>query len=93
MLDYIRIACAVPAMKVGDVNILKLFKSWKIYYVSVLKLVIFPNNCSINKPALDTLNAQLPKHLTAILPKSLSLMINELTIPHFKLSNKVKDTK
>ena len=58
-----------------------------------LKLVIFPNSSRTNIWALLILNEQFPKHLMARLPKSLSLIIKELTMAHFKLSNSVSDIK
>ena len=36
------ISMTILGMKMGGVDILSLFKSWKTYYVSALKLVIFP---------------------------------------------------
>ena len=36
------ISMTILGMKMGGVNFLDLFKSWKTYYVSALKLVVFP---------------------------------------------------
>ena len=36
------ISMTILGMKMGGVKFLVLFKSWKIYYVSALKLVVFP---------------------------------------------------
>jgi predicted permease len=36
------ISMTILGMKMGGVNILSLFKSWKTYYVSAIKLIIFP---------------------------------------------------
>jgi predicted permease len=36
------ISMTILGMKMGGVKFLELFKSWKTYYVSALKLVVFP---------------------------------------------------
>ncbi|MBR2376521.1 MAG: AEC family transporter [Clostridia bacterium] len=36
------ISMTILGMKMGDVKFFELFKSWKIYYVAILKLVVFP---------------------------------------------------
>ncbi len=36
------ISMTILGMKMGGVNVLSLFKSWKTYYISAIKLVIFP---------------------------------------------------
>ena len=36
------ISMTILGMKMGDVKLLKLFADWKTYYVSALKLIIFP---------------------------------------------------
>lgn len=36
------ISMTILGMKMGNVKLLELFKSWKVYYVSALKLIVFP---------------------------------------------------
>ena len=57
------ISMTILGMKMGGVNLLELLKSWKVYYVSALKLIVMP---VIITALLFALTYVLPKNVISV---------------------------